>query len=62
MKSIAVTGQSGDVILEKNDTNVDAMMLPTTLSQLRFSLRDVFGRLVPTSNHPVALSLSIQEL
>ena len=62
VKSVAVTGQSGDVILEKNDTNVDVIRLPTTLSQLHFSLPDVFGRLVPTSNHPVALSLFIQEL
>jgi len=62
VKSIAVTGQLGDVILEKNDTNVDAIRLPTSLSQLHFSLRDVFGRLVPTSNQPVALSIYIQEL
>ena len=62
VKSIAVTNQLGDVILEKNDTNVDAIRLPTSLSQLHFSLRDVFGRLVPTSNHPVALSIYIQEL
>ena len=61
-KSIAVAGQSGDVILEKNDTNVDVIRLPTNLSQLRFSLRDVFGRLVPTSKHPVALNVFIQEL
>jgi len=62
VKSIAVTGQHGDVILEKNDTNVDVIRLPASLSQLHFSLRDVFGRLVPTSNHPVSLSLYIQEL
>ena len=62
VKSIAVTGLLGDVILEKNDTNVDAIRLPTSLSQLHFSLRDVFGRLVPTSNQPVALSIYIQEL
>ena len=57
-----MTGQHGDLILEKSDTNVDVIRLPTTLSQLHFSVRDVFGRLVPTSNHPVALSLFIQEL
>ena len=62
VKSIAVTGQHGDVILEKNDTSVDVIRLPTSLSQLHFSLRDVYGRLVPTSNQPIALSLFIQEL